>query len=108
MVWYDTFGDTFWLAVLAATVGACGLSVKYSVRAKCTQCSLCFGLLRVGRDTHAELTEDLRLIDRRGGGPSPEFSGKSDEYTLTNTPQPSAAGDPASSPRMSRMMRNAV
>jgi hypothetical protein len=70
MVWFDTFGDTFWLAVLAALVGICGVSLKSCLRAKCIRCKLCCGALEVERDIAAELREDMVALETRTALPS--------------------------------------
>jgi hypothetical protein len=90
MVWYDTFDSVFFLGVLGAVIGLCGVGMKYCTKAKCRQCSVCFGAVNVERDTQAEMVEDLRLIDSRVAGQSSRgLANHSDSFTLTPTPSAS-------------------
>ena len=49
MVWYDTFDDAFWLAIVPMILGVVAIAVK----SKCSRCSFCG--IEIERDIVAEI-----------------------------------------------------
>ena len=54
---WDNFNSVFWLSLSAAAFGFFGIALRYCIKSKCSDCSLCFGMIVVKRDTQAELHE---------------------------------------------------
>lgn len=44
-------------------VGVLGVAIRYSLKSKCSDVSVCFGLLKVKRDTEAELKAEERELE---------------------------------------------
>jgi hypothetical protein len=65
--WYDTFDSVFWLSLSVGLFGFLGIALRYCIKSKCTDCNLCFGLLQVKRDAHAELEESEFEIEHNVG-----------------------------------------
>ena len=52
------FGGTFWITVSGMTLGFLATAGIYCLKAKCSQISLCWGLITVKRDVNAEVKEN--------------------------------------------------
>lgn len=53
MVWYDEFNSVFFLSLGSLCVGV----LAYCFKSKCSECSLCGGLVHIVRDVQAENEE---------------------------------------------------
>ena len=62
---WDNFNSGFWLTLSAAIIGFCGLSVKLCLRSKCSDTELCYGLIKIKRDTRGELDEEKFEIETK-------------------------------------------
>jgi hypothetical protein len=60
---YNTFNSGFWLSLSALIFAFFGVALKSCYQSKCSQCSVCFGLLSIQRDTHTEEEIDLERRD---------------------------------------------
>jgi len=61
--WYSTFNSVFWLSLSVGIFGCSGVVLRYCIKSKCSDCSLCYGLIEIKRDTQAELQESEYEID---------------------------------------------
>lgn len=53
-MWYDVFNDIFWITIGGLFFALLNTTVKYCYKSKCENFTLCFGLLKIKRDVHAE------------------------------------------------------
>jgi hypothetical protein len=63
MSWIQEFNGIFFLSLATILTGAFGLSVRYCLKSKCENFSLCFGLLNIDRRVDLEVQEHLREIE---------------------------------------------
>ena len=63
MTWITEFNGVFFLSMATILVGAFGLSVKYCLRSKCEDFSLCCGLLKIHRRVDLEVEEEMRALE---------------------------------------------
>ena len=59
MVWFDQFNGAFWISIATLSMGALGMGIKACLSSKCSETNICYGCLKIVRDTHAE--EDIEL-----------------------------------------------
>jgi hypothetical protein len=52
-------------------VGVLGVLIRYSFKSKCSDVSLCFGLLKIKRDTEAEVQAERNELELRGQNGTP-------------------------------------
>ena len=55
--WYSQFDSVFWLTLSVGLFGCFGVTLRYCIKSKCSDCNLCYGLIAIKRDTQAELQE---------------------------------------------------
>ena len=55
----NDLNSVFWLSGATMIFAFLGVLAKYSYKSKCSQFSICFGLLKVTRDIATEKEEDL-------------------------------------------------
>ena len=57
--WYDTFDAVFWITIGTLVTGFLGMTLKYALKSKCEDCSICYGLVTIKRrvDLEAEVEE---------------------------------------------------
>jgi len=67
---WDNFNSVFWLSLAAAVFGFGGLCLKSLLKSKCSDTELCYGLIKIKRDTMAEVEENEYEIEH-GIGPQP-------------------------------------
>ena len=68
--WYDTFDSVFFITLSAALFGFLGICIKGLLKSKCSDTDLCYGLIKIKRDTVAEVEENEFEIEH-GVGPQP-------------------------------------
>jgi len=61
--WIDTFDGIFWITISTLICGSFGLVVRYCLKSKCEDVSLCYGLIHVKRDIKAEVEEELKELE---------------------------------------------
>ena len=66
MGYLDNFDPAFWLTVGTMSFGFFGVALNYILKSKCDQCSCCWGVIRVHRNT--EIERDLEM----GAVPAPD------------------------------------
>jgi hypothetical protein len=54
---YSGIDGVFFLTIATMAVGFFGLAIRYCLQSRCTECTICYGLLVVKRDAQAENTE---------------------------------------------------
>jgi hypothetical protein len=59
--WFNTYDGVFFLGIATLLFGCLGLVVRTAYRSKCKDCSICFGLIKITRDTEGEIKEDIEL-----------------------------------------------
>jgi hypothetical protein len=59
--WFNTYDGVFFLGIATLLFGCLGLVVRTAYRSKCKDCSICFGLIKITRDTEGEVKEDIEL-----------------------------------------------
>jgi len=73
--WYDTFDAVFWITTGTLITGFLGVALKYALKSKCEECTLCFGLITIKRrvDLEAEVEEREMEITHKAveDGPAP-------------------------------------
>ena len=57
------FGGTFWLSALGIVTAFISGALVYAIKSKCIQCDLCWGIISIKRDVHAELEEEKMEIE---------------------------------------------
>lgn len=62
-MWYNEFDSIFWISLGTLLVGAFGVSVKYCLRSRCENFSLCCGLIQIKRRVDLETQEHLKEIE---------------------------------------------
>jgi hypothetical protein len=63
MSWINTFDSTFFLSVGSVLLAALGVASRYCFKSKCSEFSVCCGLLKIKRDVEAEVKEDLAELE---------------------------------------------
>ena len=61
--WINVFDGVFFITISTIVFGFFGLSIKYCLKSKCENISLCFGLFTVHRRVDLEVQEEMREID---------------------------------------------
>jgi len=61
MDWFAVYDGVFFLGIATLLFGCLGLIVKTCYKSKCKDCSICFGLIKITRDTEGEVKEDIEL-----------------------------------------------
>jgi hypothetical protein len=57
--WFAVYDGVFFLGIATLFFGCLGLVVRTTYRSKCKDCSICFGLIKITRDTEGEVKEDI-------------------------------------------------
>lgn len=55
--------DTLVYGLATLGVGVLGILIKYGFKSKCSDVSLCFGLLAIKRDTEAEIVAERNELE---------------------------------------------
>ncbi len=63
MRWTDQYNDVFFISLATLLVGAFGLSIKYCLRSKCDDISLCCGLLKIHRNVDLEAQIEQKELE---------------------------------------------
>lgn len=53
-MWYETFNDIFFVTVISIIGGGLALALKFCLKSKCDNVNLCWGLIKVHRNTELE------------------------------------------------------
>jgi hypothetical protein len=53
-MWYNTFDSFFWITITTLLTGSIGLSLKFCLKSKCDNVNLCWGMIKVHRNTELE------------------------------------------------------
>ena len=61
--WIDTFDAVFWITISTLVCGSFGLVVRYCLKSKCDNISICCGLINIHRDVKAEVEEELKEME---------------------------------------------
>ena len=61
--WINVFDGVFFITISTIVFGFFGLSIKYCLKSKCENISLCFGLFTVHRRVDLEVQEEMRELD---------------------------------------------
>ena len=67
---WDNFNSVFWLSLSAGVFGFFAIALKSCLKSKCSDTDLCFGMIKIKRDTASELEESEFEIEH-GIGPQP-------------------------------------
>ena len=57
------FGSTFWLTMSGLIITFLGILIKYCLKSKCKECSICYGFIKIVRDVDAENKEEEMELD---------------------------------------------
>ena len=60
---WDNFNSVFWLTLSAGFFGCFAMAIKLCLKSKCSDTELCFGLIRIKRNTEGELEEEKFEIE---------------------------------------------
>ena len=82
MVWYDTFDDAFWLAIVPMVLGVVALCLK----SKCSRCTI--GCITIERDIAAEIQAEQNALTQR------QETRAARERTAVASPAPLEIGTP--------------
>ena len=63
MSWIDTYDGVFFLSLATILAGSFGVAIRYCLKSKCEDFSLCYGLLRVERRVDLETQVDMRSLE---------------------------------------------
>jgi hypothetical protein len=63
MVWYAEFGSVFWITVGTLLTGSIALCIKYSLKSKCRNISICYGCLEIDRAVELEQNEIIEMTE---------------------------------------------
>jgi hypothetical protein len=63
MEFYNEFDSVFFISLATLLVGSFGLTVKYCLRSKCEDISICFGLLKVHRNVNLETELEMKELE---------------------------------------------
>jgi hypothetical protein len=63
MSWIEEFNGIFFLSLATILAGSFGLAIRYCLKSKCEDFSLCYGLLRVERRVDLETQVDMRALE---------------------------------------------
>lgn len=66
--------DTLIYGLATLGAGVLGLIVRYTFKSKCSDLSLCFGLISVKRDTEAEVKDQQNELEMGAGKRSPSLN----------------------------------
>jgi hypothetical protein len=61
--WIDTFDAVFWITISTLVCASFGLVVRYCLKSKCDNISICCGLINVHRDVKLELEQELKELE---------------------------------------------
>lgn len=61
--WKDYYDGVFFISVITIFVGFLGLAVRYCLKSKCEQFSLCCGLITVNRRVDLEVQEEIAELN---------------------------------------------
>ena len=63
MSWTTVYDGVFFLSLATILAGSFGLAVRYCLKSKCEDFSLCYGLIRVERRVDLETQVDMRSLE---------------------------------------------
>jgi hypothetical protein len=63
MSWIEEFNGIFFLSLATILAGSFGVAIRYCLKSKCEDFSLCYGLLRVERRVDLETQVDMRALE---------------------------------------------
>ena len=63
MSWIQEFNGIFFLSLATILAGSFGVAIRYCLKSKCEDFSLCYGLLRVERRVDLETQVDMRALE---------------------------------------------
>lgn len=61
--WIEEFNGIFFLSLATILAGSFGVAIRYCLKSKCEDFSLCYGLLRVERRVDLETQVDMRALE---------------------------------------------
>jgi hypothetical protein len=64
----EQFSESFYISVLSIMVGMIGLCVKYCLKSKCNDVSVCCGMIQISRDVNAEIETEERELELQSRG----------------------------------------
>ena len=56
------YSEGFWITIIGVISGILALSIRYCLRSKCSNISLCYGCIQINRNIEEEVKEELELI----------------------------------------------
>jgi hypothetical protein len=59
----EGYSESFYITVLSILVGMVGLCVKYCLKSKCNDVSVCCGMIQISRDVGAEIEQQERELE---------------------------------------------
>lgn len=63
MAWWNEFDSVFWITTLTILTGSIGLALKYCLKSKCHNFSICWGCVSVNRNVEVEVEEEMRAME---------------------------------------------
>ena len=61
MNWIETYDATFFITITTIITGFLGLTIRFCLKSKCEDISVCFGLLNIKR--RVDLETDIEMND---------------------------------------------
>ena len=61
--WIDTFDAVFFVTISTLLFGCFGVLIKYCLKSRCDNVSLCFGFITVHRDVKTEEEIEIRRME---------------------------------------------
>lgn len=94
MSWTETYDGVFFLSLATILASSFAVAIRYCLKSKCEDFSICYGLLRVERRVDLETQVDLRTL---------ELGMRDDETDATGVPpaqrRPSLNQQPQTQPQ---------
>jgi hypothetical protein len=63
MSWTETYDGVFFLSLATILASSLAVAIRYCLKSKCEDFSICYGLLRVERRVDLETQVDLRSLE---------------------------------------------
>lgn len=63
MSWTDTYDGVFFLSLATILASSLAVGIRFCLKSKCEDFSLCYGLLKIERRVDLETQVDLRAIE---------------------------------------------
>ena len=78
--WINTFDAVLFLTIDSLVFGRFGLVIRYSLKSKCDNIYLCFGLITVHRNVELEAEEEMKELELQGANNNAKVDDDTQEF----------------------------